>query len=166
MFSHRMVSGRRLSAIVAVLLAPALALSQPAADRDSREINAYVLTEAALAKYTQAMKKLNAGPKAAGAACADSEDDNSIDAQAARLDAVPAARAALKSAGISTREYVVFGWSVFQAGMASWALAQPGGKLPPGVSMANVNFYRAHEAAIQALGVGSRSADCEDDDGD
>jgi hypothetical protein len=31
--------------------------------------------------------------------------------------------------------------------------------------MANVNFYRAHEAAIQKLGEQTKSGDCDEDDG-
>jgi hypothetical protein len=68
-----------------------------------------------------------------------------------RIDAVPAAKAAIHSAGMTTREYVVFGLSLFQNGVAAWALDQPGGQLPPGVSRANVDFCRKHEAAIQKL---------------
>ncbi len=35
--------------------------------------------------------------------------------------------------------------------MAAWALTQPGGTLPPGVSKANVDFYRSHEQALKKL---------------
>lgn len=45
---------------------------------------------------------------------------------------------------------------------ASWGLSQPGSKLAPGASMANVNSYRAHEAAIQKLGEQRKSDDCGD----
>jgi hypothetical protein len=68
------------------------------------------------------------------------------------MDGVPGVKSALKGAGMTSREYLLFSWSVFQNGMAAWALDQPGGKLPPGVKMANVNFYRAHEAELKRLG--------------
>jgi hypothetical protein len=45
--------------------------------------------------------------------------------------------------------------------MASWALSQPGGKLPPGISMANVNFYRQHEAAMSKMAESSKGDDCD-----
>jgi hypothetical protein len=79
----------------------------------------------------------------------------------AKLNASPGAKAAIQSAGMTTREYVVFSWSLLQTGLAAWAVDQPGGKLPPGASKANVDFYKKNEAALQQLeGAGG---DCEDD---
>jgi hypothetical protein len=164
MSNHRLVGRLGLGAICAALLAPMLAMTQPAADRDSREVNAFVLTEAVFAKYAQATKKLQAGAYGSAANCDHGDGDQSIDAQVAHLNAIPGAAAAVKSAGLSAREYVVISWSLLQAGIASWALAQPGAKPTRDISMANVNFYRAHEAAIKSLGAESRSDDCRDDD--
>jgi hypothetical protein len=159
---------RVCSILAAMLLVPVAMAAPPAADRDTLEVNAYVLTEAAFTKYAQATKKLQAAP-GRDADCDDDDDggstDASIAAQVARLEAIPGARAVLQSAGLATREYVVIGWSLLQAGIAAWSLAQPGGKLPAGVSMANVTFYRAHEPVITALGAASRSRDCGDDEG-
>ncbi len=70
----------------------------------------------------------------------------------------------VQSAGMTTREFVVFTWSLFQTGLADWALEQPGGTLPPGVSKANVDFYRAHEQAFKELGTEQDSDDCDDRD--
>ena len=81
----------------------------------------------------------------------------------AKLDATAGVRAAIQSAGMTTREFVVFSMSVLQAGLADWALGQPGGKLPPGVAMENVSFYRKHQAAMQTLGESSKTADCGDE---
>jgi hypothetical protein len=123
-----------------------------AQDRDTQEVGRYVLTESGLAKFAQASQNLAAIP----GACAREDDDGSnsqtIDQMVAKLNAVPGAQAGLQSAGMTTREYVVFMLSVFQTGMASWAVSQPGGKLPPGVSQANVDFVRKHEARVAALG--------------
>ena len=58
----------------------------------------------------------------------------------------------------------MFTWSVFQNGMAAWALDQPGGKPSPGVSMANVDFYRQHEAEFKKLGKSGTSGDCDQQD--
>jgi hypothetical protein len=55
----------------------------------------------------------------------------------------------------------VFSLSLFQNGLAAWALEQPGGTLPPGVKMANVNFLRAHEAELKKLGELTKQADCD-----
>jgi hypothetical protein len=70
----------------------------------------------------------------------------------------------MQSAGISSREYLVFSLSLLQNGIAAWALDQPGGKVPPGISMANVKFYRTHDAALKKLGEETKTADCDDDD--
>lgn len=141
--------------------------AQSGADRDLQEISAYKLTEAGLARYTQATEKVAAVESSTPGRCADDEDDDgnakSIDQVVASLDANAKVRSAIQSTGMSSREYVVFAMAVFQAGMAAWALDQPGGKLPAGVQMGNVNFYRKHEAAMKKLGEASTAADCEDD---
>jgi hypothetical protein len=64
---------------------------------------------------------------------------------------------------MTTREFVVFSMSVFQAGMTDWAVSQPGAKLPSGVAMENVSFYRKHEAALKKLGESAKAADCDDE---
>ncbi len=130
---------------------------------DSEEVQSYVLTEAGLGKFAQATKEL----VALDAACKEDEDDDSdsqsIDDMVAKLNALPGAQAAIQSAGLSTREYVVFSWSILQNGLAAWAIGQPGGKLPPGISQANVDFYKKHEAEIAALGGDDR---CGEDSGE
>jgi len=152
-------------AIAAVLFTSAACLAQGFADRDAREIGSFVLTDAGLAKYTQAVKNLGAHAKRMRDACGDddSESARSLDQMAARLDAIPEVKTAIRSAGLTTREYLVLTLSLFQNGMAAWALTQPGGKLPPGTSMANVNFYRAHEAAIKRLGEQTKDSNCDAD---
>jgi hypothetical protein len=62
---------------------------------------------------------------------------------------------------MTTREYMVFSMSLLQTGIAAWGLEQPGGKLPPGVSKANVDFYKAHKATIERLSAGSKDK-CDD----
>lgn len=128
-----------------------------AQDKDVAEVQRYVLSDAALGKYTQATKKLAALP---GGNCSDDDDSEnpSIDQMAARLAAVPGAQAAVQSAGMSVREYVVFSMSLLQNGLAAWAVDQPGGKLPPGVSRANVDFIKKHGAELKQL-EGLRPAD-------
>lgn len=158
MFRHAL---HRTTLSILLAFASALPAGALAQDRDTKEVNAYVLTEASLAKYSKATRALNAAaPQVAGSCDDEGEGAQSIDRMVARINAVPKAKAAIQSAGMSTREYVVFGLSVFQTGLASWGLSQPGGKLPPGVSMANVKFYRAHEAAIQQIK--PAESDCDD----
>jgi len=150
----------------AIMVTVALALLAPAAaqgltDRDTKEVADYVLTDATLAKYKQAVHKLEPLAEQMPHDCDADEGAKSLNDLAARLDRIPAVKSALKTAGLTPREYLLFSFSLFQNGMASWALAQPGGKLPPGVKMANVNFYRAHEAELKKLGQMTKPADCD-----
>lgn len=146
-----------LATLFAALAMPGLALANP---QDHREISSYVLTEAGLAKFGKATRNLSAIP----GACEDDDDDDdansqSIDAMVAEINAKPGAKEAIQSAGLTPREYVLFMFSMLQNGMAAWALDQPGGKLPPDVSRANVDFYKKHEAELAALG---KNSSCDD----
>jgi hypothetical protein len=148
-------------AFALALLMPVGGEAQSLADRDTREVADYMLTEAALAKYTQAVHKLQPLMGELPQECDRDEGTTSLNETAARMDGVPEVKSALKTAGMTSREYLVFSWSVFQNGMAVWALGQPGGKLPPFVKMANVNFYRSHEAELTKLGELTKHADCD-----
>jgi hypothetical protein len=150
-----------MATLAVALVSPMASVAQDFPDSDTREINSYVLTESGLAKYAKASKSLAALQKQSGD-CEDAESAGSLDEMVAHFNAIPGARAAISSAGMTTREFVVFTWSLFQNGMAAWALSQPGGKLPAGTSMENVNFYRAHEAAMQGLSKYAEFDDCDD----
>ena len=139
-----------------------VSVAQDFQDRDTREISSYVLTEPALAKYSLVTRNLGALPPRSNSC--DDEGAQSLDEVVALMRCGSDVQAAITSAGMTTREYVVFSCSLFQNGMASWALSQPGGKLPAGTSMANVNFHRAHEAAIQKLDKKTKASDCDDAD--
>jgi len=143
------------------LLAPAWTGAQDLADRDAKEVANYVLTEAALAKYTKAVHKLQSVKGELPQDCDSDEDQRSLNDAAARMDGHPGTKAALKAAGMTSREYLVFSLSVFQNGMAAWALEQPGGTLPSGTKPANVTFYRAHKAELEKLGELTKQADCD-----
>lgn len=147
--------------IALALLAPMAAEAQDLADRDAEEVADYVLTDAALAKYTKAVHKLQSVMEQLPQDCDSDEDQRSLNDAAARMDGHPGAKAALKSAGMTSREYLVFSLSVFQNGMAAWTLEQPGGTLPPGTKPANVKFYQAHKAELEQLGKLTTQADCD-----
>ncbi len=160
---------RRLTVMFVVALSMGLLSTGPAVaqDPDSREVSAYVLTEASLAKFAQASKNLAGIP----GACEEQDDDDedsdgteTIDQMVAKLNAKPGAQAAVQSAGMTSRDYIVFMFSMMQSGMSAWALKQPGGKLPPGVSQANVDFFNKHETAMAKLG--KDNACGKDDDGE
>ena len=149
--SHR-VFGTLVAALTALFLAQ---LPARANDADSQEVMGYTLTEAGLAKYTKAAQSLAALPGGGPGNCANDDDSdsesNSISDLAAKLDSFPGAKAAVQSAGMSSREYIVFTMSLLQNGLAAWALTQPGGKLPPGANKANVDFVNAHGPQLEKL---------------
>ena len=150
--------------VLAAALAPLAPRAASAADADLQEIQRYALTDPGLTKYSQATKKLATLPGRSSAACAEDDSEaQSIDQMAAKLDAVPGAKAAVQSTGMSLREYVVFSLSLFQNGLAAWALDQPGGKLPPGVSKANVDFVKKHDAQLKQLQGLSPDRGCDDE---
>ena len=157
----------RVAGLLIVAAALGFAGLAAASESDKREISGYALTEAGLGKFTQATQNLAAVP----GACArgDTDDggsgDESLDQLVAKLNAVPGAQAAIQSAGMTTREYIVFMWSMMESGLSAWAVKQ-NGKLPPGVQQANVDFYNKHEAAMAALGEQDPCGNDEDDDGD
>lgn len=161
MTSMRQVAAAALVGAALLFATPQIARAQ---DADTAEVQRYLLTDAGLAKYSQATKKLASLPRDS-AACSDDGDGSgsqSIDQMAAKLGAVPGAKAAVQAAGMSLREYVVFSMSLLQNGLAAWALDQPGGKLPQGVSKANVDFVRKHDAQLKQLH-GLSPHGCDDD---
>lgn len=168
MRSHYIFS--RIPAVAFSLLL-ACALAPPAsaqADGDLAEVSRYRLLESGLAKYAQATRTLASIDPRASDACDEADDEEedakTIDATAARLDANPQAARALESAGMSSREFVVFSFALLQSGLAAWALEQPGGNLPPGVSMENVEFVRKHKAELDALAKLDRPKACGEDE--
>ena len=161
-----MTASHRLAVmfVAAVVLTSSGVNSAAAQDREAQEVSRYVLTESGLAKFAQATRNIAAVP----GACERQEDDDSddlksIDQMVAKLNSVPGMQAAIQSAGFTSREYVVFMFSMMQSGMAAWAVSQPGGKLPPGISQANVDFFKQHETAMAAIGEGDP---CGDDAGE
>ncbi len=157
-----MLSNRRVMEMLFASIAIALLVSRAseAEDADTREVVSYALTESGLARYTQATRNLK--PYANQLTDCEGDDDSlSLDASVARLIAVPGVVAAIESAGMSAREYVVFSWSLIHNGMAAWTAGQPGGSLPTGTSESNVDFFRNHETEIQNLAQESSSGDCD-----
>lgn len=153
--------GAMLVAITIVLLTPIVTIAQDDSDSDTREVMSYQLTEQGLASYMQASRNLVPLANELSGDCDDDEDTQSLDDVVARFDEIAGVREAIESAGITTREYIVFSWSLLHTGLASWSINQPGGSLPEGASMANVNFYREHETEIKKLASQNKAADCE-----
>jgi hypothetical protein len=165
MLTSRRIAGVLFAAVVMMLSVPRFASGQ---DADTQEVLRYTLTDSGLAKYVQATRQLAALPGGMPGNCDDDEDTESasLDEVVARVDAMPGAKAAIQSAGMSTREYMLFSLSLLHNGMAAWATSQPGGTLPPGVSKANVDFVNRHEAELKQLQGLSKQGDCGDDTAD
>lgn len=138
-----------LAACASAWLTPCPVTAQ---DADTREVQSYVLTDAGLAKYTQASRKIAALSGAASGSCEDDDSEStSLRDVTAKLDALPGIKSAIQSTGMTTREYVVFSFSLLHNGLAAWSASQPGGRLPPGATKANVDFYNKHKSELEKL---------------
>ncbi len=154
---------RAAVAVLGLLLLLPAALGEALPEADTREVRAYTLTDAALGKYVEATRKLSAIPLDCSAG---GSDVGSLSDAAARIDAVPGARAAVRSAGLTSREYVVFAFALIENAFASYALEQPGGKLPPDISMSNIEFLRRNSGVIEQLANETEVAGCAEDGAD
>ncbi|NGZ10334.1 MAG: hypothetical protein CV088_13250 [Nitrospira sp. LK70] len=67
-----------------------------------------MLTDAALAKYGQAVHKLHPLKEELQQDCEHDEGQQSLNDAAARMDKHPGAKAAPKAAGMTAREYLLF----------------------------------------------------------
>jgi hypothetical protein len=79
-------------------------------------------------------------------------DARSLSEMAAKIDAQPALAAAVRGAGMTTREFATAELALLQAALA-YGLQKAGGlkQLPDDVSKENVEFVRQHEREIEAL---------------
>jgi hypothetical protein len=72
---------------------------------------------------------------------------------AARVDAVPALAAAVRAAGLTSREFATAQLALLQTGLAYGLLkASPAGTPPPaGVLKENLEFFRVHEKELEEV---------------
>jgi hypothetical protein len=163
MASTRFGRARRGSAFVACMLGalfviwglhPLQAQGGDSVDADTKAMQSYRLTDAGFAKYVQATRNMVQVAKQHPEIASDEKDTDpkSLADMAAVYDRHPQLKHAITSAGMSSREFVLFSLSLFQAGMAAGIAAQNGGKVPEGISPANVEFYKKHAAEMQRLG--------------
>lgn len=164
----------RLAAIATLVAAPTPAAAQPGGD-DMATLAAYRLTEASLDQFDRATRAMIAAAQdpavrrqVAAMSDDDDEGDPSIAEIAARIDRVPAMRRAITGAGMTSRGYVTFQLSLFQAAMAVALLEMQGasGELPEGTPPQNVAFARKHKQRIEAMGRELRQLQGDDDDDD
>ena len=139
--------------------AAALLLAVPAplrAQSDEETLARYRLTEATLAKFTQVARSIVALTQTDSTLRTEEDEDEaeSITELAAMYDRHPSMRRAITGAGMTTREFVTFLLSMFQAAVGTWIVQQPQGsldKLPPEIPRDNVRFYQQHERELQKL---------------
>jgi len=80
------------------------------------------------------------------------EGATTLTEMARRMDSVPAFAAAVRAAGMTTREFATAQLALLQTGIAYALLKSSSGKQPPpGVSKDNLEFMRLHEQEIEAL---------------
>ena len=83
------------------------------------------------------------------------EGATTLTEMARRMDAVPAFAAAVRGAGLTTREFATAQLALLQAGIAHALLkGSPDKAPPPGVSKENLEFVRLHQQEIEALRAG------------
>jgi hypothetical protein len=90
-----------------------------------------------------------------GAATGTTAADSSmtLSEMAARIDAVPALAAAVRAAGMTSREFATAQLALLQTGLAHALLkASPAGTAPPpGVLKENLEFFRLHEKELESI---------------
>ena len=153
---------RRVLTAAAILLLLPAASADSLPEADAQEVRAYALTEAVLDKYVRATRRLSEIPLDCDAG---DSGISSLDDAAAKIDRMPGAKAMMKSAGITSREYVVFAFALIENAYAAYSVDQPGGKLPPGTSMANVEFLRRNSDVIERLANETEVPECADSAG-
>ncbi|HEU5261949.1 MAG TPA: hypothetical protein VFU41_11075 [Gemmatimonadales bacterium] len=151
---------RSTSPLLAAAAAAVTILAAPlGAQSDDETLARYQLTDAALAKFTQATRNVIAAAQAQPEAFREREgaDDATIETiaeMAAVYERYPALKRAINAGGMTTREYVVFLMSMTGAAMGALLVEQQQGKfdnLPAGISRANVLFYQRHKTELERI---------------
>ena len=125
-------------------------------DPDARTLAAYRLSEATLTRFVAASKNLAAAAQVGRDTLGEGDEDDAgpetIADIAAFYDRHPPLRQAIVGAGLTSREYVIFMLTLFQAGMAAWLVEQHGwDRLPAEIARENVVFYQRHKARLDSL---------------
>jgi hypothetical protein len=84
---------------------------------------------------------------------ASADHPKSLSEMAARVDSVPALAAAVRAAGMTSREFATAQLALLQTGLAHALLkASPAGTpAPPGVLKENLEFFRLHEKELESI---------------
>jgi hypothetical protein len=137
------------AACLLVAFAPARAYAQ--SDYDTALLE-YELTTAKVKAWEQASVAAAQALKGRTDQAEEELDDadQSLEEMVARMDAVPEIRRSVHQAGLSTRDYVMIGFVIFQAMMADQILEMnPQADPPKNLNPANLDFVRTHKAEVQ-----------------
>jgi hypothetical protein len=150
---------RRGHAIFLALFAP-FALAQPvaaqAADKDLAEISAYTLTMPKYQQYLAATQNLTEAAAANPESTMEGPGSASIDEIVAKISAIPPAKSAITSAGLTVRDFVLMQGALLQTGMAygmmkQFNISKDSVVRTAKVNPANLDFYANNEAEIKRL---------------
>jgi hypothetical protein len=143
--------------IVGLLLITAMSVAQSKAGdtKDAKEIAAFKLTTDGLTKLSNSLKALDELSKKNPALREKVEDsdngEETIDETLALYERHPEVISAIKSSGLTPREFVVTNYALVVNSMAM-AYRKAGMKdVPPGASTANMNFIETHRKEIEAM---------------
>ena len=121
---------------------------------DMTAIAGVTLSEESLRKYLTAGSNMVAFKKADPTAWQNLRQKtsaaDSVDAMAAAADAAPAAKKAIASAGLTSRQFFLMNFSIMQNTAAADAIKK-GQPLPKDISAANVDVVKNHVPEITAL---------------
>ena len=149
---------RRGRATLLVLIAP-IALAHPAvaqvADNDLAALSAYTLTMPTYKQYLAAAQNL-AAAAAANPGATMEDTGGTIDDMVANISAIPPAKSAITSSGLTVRDFVLTQGALLQTGMAygmmkEFKISKDSVVRTAKVNPANLDFYANNEAELKRL---------------
>lgn len=156
--SHIRLRGLLMAVAIGVLVCFGAHAAAPAADDpDLQRVANFRMDDQVMAKYIKAQEALmqaaRSHPELENQE--DPSDAKTLDETIARLDKQPVLRAALASAGMSTRDYVLCSFALMQSSIYAWGVQMQGqkmwAKIPPGIPTANTKWVIAHKAELEKL---------------
>ena len=129
------------------------AQSKESKDADLKEVRSYALTDKKFELFSNAVKSaakvIQQNPQIVKSD-SDDADDQSIKGIVAMVDKSPDLKKAIESAGMTTRDFVLFEMAIINGASGS-LLTKAGQKLPPEISPDQVEFYQKNETKLKAL---------------
>ncbi len=144
-----------LTAALVCLSAFAVAQTPNKATKDEKEIAAFKLTTEGFTKYSKAVAAMSELEKKDPSFKEkhESSDSQTIDETVQQFERTPQAMSALKSAGLTPRQFVLTTYALVVNAIVLAFKQQPGmmKELPAGASKENIEFMEKHRKEIEAL---------------